>query len=201
MSCYFSHLLAETGSCDFKESLNSGFPLLHSVKALNFAVSNLPQKAEIPKGCLFPDLIPNRDVSQRYLAKLTREGSYSTGGFHCLSLKDRSTWGNVQTVHIYYIHIRTVVREVNKGLKCVNLIWQSLLPLVQDWSLLELSPHLEPTREVLPQTVKNSKWPGVWGLLGLATKLLQLTRCHPARVGPLKKKRAQPKGRIQKTFH
>ena len=76
----------------------------------------------MPKGCLFPDLIPNRDVSQRYLAKLTREGSYSTGGFHCLSLKDRSTWGNVQTVHIYYIHIQAVVREVNKGLKCVNLI-------------------------------------------------------------------------------
>ena len=132
-------------------------------------MSNLPQKAEMPKGCLFPDLIPNRDVSQRYLAKLTREGSYSTGGFHCLSLKDRSTWGNVQTVHIYYIHIQTVVREVNKGLKCVNLIWQCLLPLARDWFLLELSPPLEPTREVLPQTVENLKWPGVRGLLGLAT--------------------------------
>ena len=75
----------------------------------------------MPKDCLLPDLIPNRDVSQRYLAILTREGSYSSGGFHCLPLKDRATWGNAQTVHIYYIHIRTVVREVNKGLKCVNL--------------------------------------------------------------------------------
>ena len=79
----------------------------------------------MPKGCMLPDLIPNRDVSQRYLAKLTREGSYCSGGFHCLSLKDRSTWGFNQTVHVYYIHMRTVVRELNKGLKCVPLDYYS----------------------------------------------------------------------------
>ena len=75
----------------------------------------------MPRGCLFPDLIPNRDVSQRYLAILTREGSYSSGGFHCLFQKDRSTWGYDKTIHIYYIHVQTVVTEINKGLKCVNL--------------------------------------------------------------------------------
>ena len=55
------------------------------------AVSSLPQSAEMPKGCLFPDLIPNRDVSQRYLAQLTREGSYKIGGFHYFLPKDRIT--------------------------------------------------------------------------------------------------------------
>ena len=84
-------------------------------------MSSLPESAEMPKGCLFPDLIPNRDVSQRYLAKLIREGSYSLGGFHCLPKKDRNTWGSNFTVHVYYIHIQTVVREVNKEYRYVHL--------------------------------------------------------------------------------
>ena len=84
-------------------------------------MSSLPQSAEMPKGCLFPDLIPNRDVSQRYLAQLTREGSYRIGGFHCLLPEDRITWGNTYTVHIYYIYVQTVVKEVNKGFRCVYL--------------------------------------------------------------------------------
>ena len=73
------------------------------------------------KGCLFPDSIPNRDVKHRYKVKLTGEGSYKIGGFHCLLPKDRITWDNYYIVHICYIHIRTVVREVNKGSRCVNL--------------------------------------------------------------------------------
>ena len=149
MSCYFSHLLAETGSCDFKESLRFRVPTTSFSGVTETAVNNPLWCAEMPRGCLFPDLISNRDVSQRYLAKLTREGSYSLGGFHCLSHKDRSIWGYDHTVHIYYIHVRTVVREINKGLKCVNLEYWGCLPLEQDWSLLELSPHQEPTREVL----------------------------------------------------
>ena len=84
-------------------------------------MSSLQQSAEIPKGCLFPDHIPNRDISQRYLAQLTREGSYRIGGFHCLLPKDRITWGNTYTMHVYYIHVWTVVKEVNKGLRCVHL--------------------------------------------------------------------------------
>ena len=75
----------------------------------------------MPKGCLFPDLILNKDVSQRYHAQLTREGSYSIGGFRCLCPKDRVTWDNQYNVHIYYINVRTVVREVNKGVRCVHL--------------------------------------------------------------------------------
>ena len=86
-----------------------------------FAVSSLPKRVEMPKGCLFPVLIPTRDVSQRYLIKLTREGSYSLGGFHCLSHKDRNTWGTNYIVHIYFINTRTVVQEVNKGFRCVHL--------------------------------------------------------------------------------
>ena len=75
----------------------------------------------MPKGCLFPDFIPNRDVCQRYLTQLTREGSYKLGGFHCLLPKDRITWDKQYIVHIYYIHVRTVVKEVNKGVRCVDL--------------------------------------------------------------------------------
>ena len=73
------------------------------------------------KGCLFPELIPNRDVKHRFKVRLTGEGSYEIVGFHCLLPKDRITWDNQYIVHIYYIHIRTVVKEVNKGIRCVNL--------------------------------------------------------------------------------
>ena len=86
-----------------------------------FAVSSLPERTEMSRGCLFPDSIPNRDVKHRLLIKLTREGSYKIGGFHCLLPKDRITWDNQYIVHIYYIHIRTVVKEVNKGIRCANL--------------------------------------------------------------------------------
>ena len=148
--------------------------------------------AEMPKGCLFPDLIPNRDVSQRYLAKVTRGGSFSTGGFHCLSHEDRYTWGyNHKSVHIYYIHLRTIVREVNKGLKCVELkswLCWLLLPKERYWSLLELSPQLEPTQRSTNHKYQTiQKWPGVWGLLGLPTTPVKLTWCCQAtRVGPSK---------------
>ena len=70
----------------------------------------------MPRGCLFPDFIPNRDVKHRYKVKLTGEGSYNIGGFHCLLSKDRITWGDNYTVHVYYIHIQTVVKEVIKEL-------------------------------------------------------------------------------------
>ena len=86
-----------------------------------FAVSSLPERAEMSRGCLFPDSIPNRDVKHRLLIKLTREGSYKIGGFHCLLPKDRITWDNQYIVHICYIHIQTVVKEVNKGIRCANL--------------------------------------------------------------------------------
>ena len=86
-----------------------------------FAVSSLPERAEMSRGCLFPDSIPNRDVKHRLLIKLTREGSYKIGGFRCLLPKDRITWDNQYIVHIYYIHIWTVVKEVNKGIRCANL--------------------------------------------------------------------------------
>ena len=169
MSCYFSHLLAETGSCDFKESLNSGFPLLHSVKALNLLW------ATYHKGQRCLKVVCSQTSSQTGMSVrdiwLSWQGKDPTVQEASIVFPSRTDPLGVmfRTVHIYYIHIQTVVREVNKGLKCVNLIWQCLLPLARNWSLLELSPHLEPTREVLPQTVKNSKWPGVWGLLGLAT--------------------------------
>ena len=84
-------------------------------------VSSLPEWAEMPRGCLFPELIPNRDVKHRYKVKLTGEGSYKIGGFHCLLPKDRITWGDNYIVHIYYIHVRSVVKEVNKGVRCTNL--------------------------------------------------------------------------------
>ena len=84
-------------------------------------VSSLLGRAEMSKGYLFPELIPNRDVQHRFKVKLTGEGSYKIGGFHCLLPKDRITWDIQYIVHIYYIHIRTVVKEVNKGIRCVNL--------------------------------------------------------------------------------
>ena len=141
MSCYFSHLSAVTDRGEFYESLIPGFPPLLGVGTVDIcenldfrvptiiwfgdsgylAVSSLPERAEMSKGCLFPDSIPNRDVKHRLLIKLTREGSYKIGGFHCLLPKDRITWDNQYIVHIYYIHIRTVVKEVNKGIRFVNL--------------------------------------------------------------------------------
>ena len=86
-----------------------------------FAVSSLPEWAAMPRGCLFPDLILNKDVKHKYKVKLTGEGSYKIGGFHCLLPKDRITWGDNYIVHVYYIHVRTVIKEVNKGVRCVHL--------------------------------------------------------------------------------
>ena len=117
-------------------------------------MSSLPQSAEMPKGCLFPDSIPNKDICQRYLTQLTREGSYKLGGFHCLCPKDRITWDNQYIVHIYYIHVRTVVKEVNKGVSVLHskeLLLSFLSSKARDWSLIWWVPAREPKREVLPQ--------------------------------------------------
>ena len=120
-----------------------------------FAVSSLPERAEMSRGCLFPDSIPNRDVKHRLLIKLTREGSYKLGGFHCLLPKDRITWDNQYIVHIYYIHIRTVVKEVNKGIRCANLLRSCYchfyLPKRETDHLPWWVPTREPKREVLLQ--------------------------------------------------
>ena len=113
--------LLGVGTVDIYETLIPGFPPLRVWGQWIFAVSSLPERAEMSRGCLFPDSIPNRDVKHRLLIKLTREGSYKIGGFHCLHPKDRITWDNQYIVHIYYIHIRTVVKEVNKGIRCANL--------------------------------------------------------------------------------
>ena len=122
MSCYFSHLSAVADRGEFDESSDSKVPTITWCGGQwIFAVSSLPERAEMSRGCLFPDSIPNRDVKHRLLIKLTREGSYKIGGFHCLLPKDRITWDNQYIVHIYYIHIRTVVKEVNKGFRCANL--------------------------------------------------------------------------------
>ena len=140
MSCYFSHLSAVTDRGEFDESLIPGFPPLLGVGTVDIYETLIPGfppllgvgtvdicceqptgKGGVSRGCLFPDSIPNRDVKHRLLIKLTREGSYKIGGFHCLLPKDRITWDNQYIVHIYYIHIRTVVKEVNKGIRCANL--------------------------------------------------------------------------------
>ena len=114
MSCYFSHLSAVTGRGEFDESLIPGFPPLLPVGTVHICCEQPTRSAEMPKGCLFPDLIPNRDVSQRYLAQLTREGSYKIGGFHCPLPKDRFTWGNQYTVY------------TSKGVVTVISIFQSM---------------------------------------------------------------------------
>ena len=121
MSCYFSHLSAVTDRGEFNESLIPGFPPLLGVGTVDICCEQPTGKGEMSRGCLFPDSIPNRDVKHRLLIKLTREGSYKIGGFHCLLPKDRITWDNQYIVHICYIHIRTVVKEVNKGIRCANL--------------------------------------------------------------------------------
>ena len=111
MSCYFSHLSAVTDRGEFDETLIPGFPPLLGVGTVDICCEQSIGKAEMSRGCLFPDSIPNRDVKHRLLIKLTREGSYKIGGFHCLLPKDRITWDNQYIVHIYYIHIRTVVKR------------------------------------------------------------------------------------------
>ena len=122
MSCYLSHLSAMTDRGEFDESLIPGFPPFLGVGTVDTCCeqpTGMGRRCLV--GCLFPDLIPNRDVKHRYKVKLTGEGSYKIGGFHCLLSKDRITWGDNYTVHVYYIHIRTVVKEVNKGIRCVHL--------------------------------------------------------------------------------
>ena len=135
-------------------------------------MSSLPQSAEMPKGCLFPDLIPNRDVIQRYLAQLTREGSYKLGGFHCLLPKDRITWGDHYIVHVYYIHVRTVVKEpwIKELGVCTSkeLLLSFLSSKAQDWSLIWWVPAREPERSTttITMTIETpQKWPGAQGLL------------------------------------
>ena len=103
-------------------------------------MSSLPQSAEMPKGCLFPDHIQNRDICQRYLTQLTREGSYKLGGFHCLLPKDRITWDNQYIVHIYYIHVQTVVKEVNKEVSCVPLL--GVVTIISIFQSVRLIPYL-----------------------------------------------------------
>ena len=121
MSCYFSHLSAVTDRGEFDESSIPGFPPLLGVGTVDICCEQPTGKGRNVQRLPVPRLHPNRDVKHRLLIKLTREGSYKIGGFHCLLPKDRITWDNQYIVHIYYIHIRTVVKEVNKGIRCANL--------------------------------------------------------------------------------
>ena len=125
----------------------------------------------MPKGCLFPDFIPNRDICQRYLTQLTREGSNKLGGFHCLLPKDRITWDNQYIVHIYYIHVRTVVKEVNKGVRCVHL--SGVVTVISIFQSARLIPYLVSpctrTKKRSTTTTTNitetpHMWPGAQGL-------------------------------------
>ena len=54
-------------------------------------------------------------INQKFLIKLTREGS-KKGSIHCLPKKDRVTWGSNYIVDIYFINTKTIVKEYNKGL-------------------------------------------------------------------------------------
>ena len=116
MSCYFSHLSGLVDSCEIIGSLNSGSL---SSETAGTAVSS-SSSAEMSKGCLFPDAIPNRDVSQSFLIRLTREGS-NLGGFHFLPKKGRITWGIDHNVYIYFINTKTTIKEYNKGLRRVYI--------------------------------------------------------------------------------
>ena len=116
MSCYFSSLSELPSSGETQGILE--VKVLTSPSGNSGSAVSSPPSAEMPKGCLFPDLIPNRDV--RFLTRLTREGS-PQGGFHHLAHKDRVTLGDNYIVHVYYINTKTIVREYNKGLQCVKL--------------------------------------------------------------------------------
>ena len=141
MSCYFSHLSAVTDRGEFDESLIPGFPPLLGMGTVDICKTLIPGfppllgvgtvdiccEQPTRKGRNVQEVACSQIPSQtgmskhRLLIKLTREGSYKIGGFHCPLPKDRITWDNQYIVHIYYIHIQTVVKEVNKGIRCVNL--------------------------------------------------------------------------------
>ena len=140
MSCYFSHLSAVTdrgefdessipgfppllgvGTVDIYETLIPGFPPLLGVGTVDICCEQPTGKGRNVQRLPVPRLHPKQGGKHRLLIKLTREGSYKIGGFYCLLPKDRITWDNQYIVHIYYIHIRTVVKEVNKGFRCANL--------------------------------------------------------------------------------
>ena len=114
--------LLGVGTVDICETLIPGFPPLLGVGTVDICCEQPTGKGQkCPEVACSQTPSQTRDVKHGLLIKLTREGSYKIGGFHCLLPKDRITWDNQYIVHIYYIHIRTVVKEVNKGIRCANL--------------------------------------------------------------------------------
>ena len=140
MSCYFSHLSAVTDRGEFDESLIPGFPPLLGVGTVDICETLIPGFppllgvgtvdicCEQPTGkgrnvqrLPVPRLHPKQECQTQIVDQIDKGRILQDRSFHYLLPKDRITWDNQYIVHIYYIHIRTVVKEVNKGIRCANL--------------------------------------------------------------------------------
>ena len=113
--------LLGVGTVDIYKTLIPGFPPLLGVGTVDICCEQPTRKGRNVQRLPVPRLHPKQGCQAQIANQLTREGSYKIGGFHCLLPKDRITWDNQYIVHIYYIHSRTVVKEVNKGIRCANL--------------------------------------------------------------------------------
>ena len=141
MSCYFSHLSAVTDRGEFDESSIPGFPPLLGVGTVDICKTLIPgfppilgvgtvdicceqptRKGRNVQRLPVPRLHPKKEC-QAQITNQIDKGRILQDRRLPLSLlpKDRITWDNQYIVHIYYIHIRTVVKEVNKGIRCANL--------------------------------------------------------------------------------
>ena len=102
----------------------AGFPPLLGVGTVDILLwACLPERAEMSRGCLFPDSVPNRDVTAQ-IANLNWQGKDPTwiGWLPCVFSQRTESLGIISILwHIYYIHIRTVVKEANKG-RCTVVV-------------------------------------------------------------------------------
>ena len=107
---------------EFDESSIPGFPPIFGVGTVDICCEQPNEKGRNVQGLLVPRLHPKQGCQAQIANQIDkgrilqdREASI------VFSQRTESLGDNQYIVHIYYIHIRTVVKEVNKGIRCVNL--------------------------------------------------------------------------------
>ena len=113
--------LLGVGTVDICETLIPGFPPLLGVGTVDICCEQPTGKGRNVQRLPVPRLHPKQGCQAQIANQIDKGRILKIGGFHCLLPKDRITWDNQYIVHIYYIHIRTVVKEVNTGIRCANL--------------------------------------------------------------------------------
>ena len=113
--------LLGVGTVDICETLIPGFPPLLGVGTVDICCEQPTGKGRNVQRLPVPRPHPKQGCQTQIQSQTDRGRILQVRGFHCLLPKDRIIWDSQYIVHVYYIHIRTVVKEVNKGIRCVNL--------------------------------------------------------------------------------